>query len=202
MLRRLRSNSAAPRCPSRPRMRWPTAAAVTPSSLPASTKLSCRAAASKKRRLSSGGSWSTAAVRRPMVKPDYVISHPRARDKRRRRNGAAGTRPLAPPEAPAVGVARGGLVDVEEDAPDLLVIGPSPAVEAHAAAPPHEELGVEIGFSSMRMRWATAAGVTPNSSPAWAKLRSRAAASKNLRQSRGGREITDSGAGKGRVGFR
>ena len=56
--------------------------------------------------------------------------------------------------------------------------------------------------SSMRMRWATAGGVTPSSSPAWAKLRSRAAASKNLRQSRGGREFTGSGAGKRRPAVR
>ena len=38
--------AAAPRWPSRVRMQWPTAAAVTPSSLPASTKLWCRAVAS------------------------------------------------------------------------------------------------------------------------------------------------------------
>ena len=37
---------------------------------------------------------------------------------------------------------------------------------------------------------------------AWAELRSRAADSKNLRQSRGGREITGSGAGTGRSGLR
>ena len=58
---------------------------------------------------------------------------------------AAGTR-SAPPEAPAVGVARGGLPDVLKDAPDLLVIGPPPAVEAHAPAPPLEQRGAEMLF--------------------------------------------------------
>ena len=38
--------------------------------------------------------------------------------------------------------------------------------------------------------------------PAGTKLRRRATASKNRRQSRGGRDITDSGAGNGGVGSR
>ena len=42
-----------------------------------------------------------------------------------RRGG--GTPVLAAAEAPAVAVALGGLADVEEDAPDLLVIGAAPA---------------------------------------------------------------------------
>ena len=100
-----------------------------------------------------------------------------------------------------LGIAAALMRHVEEDAPDLLVIGPSPAVEAHASAP-RSNSSAPRWLSSMRMRWATAGGVTPSSSPAWAKLRSRAAASKKRRQSRGGREITDSGAGNGGLGFR
>ncbi len=37
-------------------------------------------------------------------------------------------------------------MDVEEDAPDLLVIGVAPAVEAHAAAPSLEEFGAEMAL--------------------------------------------------------
>ena len=61
-----------------------------------------------------------------------------------RRSG--GTRVLAAAEAPAVAVALGGLVDVEEDAPDLLVVGAAPAVEVHAAPPSPEELGAEMAL--------------------------------------------------------
>ena len=43
-------------------------------------------------------------------------------------------------------MALGGLVNVEEDPPDLLVIGPAPAVEVHAAAPSPEELGAEMAL--------------------------------------------------------
>ena len=53
---------------------------------------------------------------------------------------------LTAAEAPSVAVSLGGLVDVEEDAPDLLVIGAAPAVEEHAAAPSLEELGAKMAF--------------------------------------------------------
>ena len=52
------------------------------------------------------------------------------------------------------------------------------------------------------VRWATAGGVTPSSSATRMKLRWRAAASKNRRQSRGGRGITNRGAGNRGVGGR
>ena len=128
-----------------------------------------------------------------------VISHPRIADKFAR---SGGTPALAAAEAPAVAVALGGLVDVEEDAPDLLVIGATAAVEVHAARRLRSNSSAPRWLSSVRIRWATAGGVTPSSLPAWAKLRWRAAASKKRRQSRGGRGITNRGAGNGGVGKR
>ena len=61
-----------------------------------------------------------------------------------RRSG--GTLALTAAEAPAVAVSLGGLVDVEEDAPNLLVIGAAASVEEHAAAPPLEELGAKMAL--------------------------------------------------------
>ena len=51
-----------------------------------------------------------------------------------------------PSPGSSVAEALGGLVDVEQDAPDLLVISPSPAVEAHASAPSLEELGAQMAL--------------------------------------------------------
>ena len=60
--------------------------------------------------------------------------------------GTAGARALAAAEASAVAVALGGLVDVEEDAPDLLVIGAAAAVDVHVPAPAPKELGAEMAL--------------------------------------------------------
>ena len=80
-----------------------------------------------------------------MVRRDYVIAaYPRAAGKTG--HGAGATGGLAAAEAPAVAVVLGSLVDVEEDAPDLLVIGAATAVEPHAAAPSLEELGAEMAL--------------------------------------------------------
>ena len=62
-----------------------------------------------------------------MAKLDYVIAaYPRAAGKAGRHAGVTGG--LAAAEVPAVAVALGGLVDVEEDAADVLVIGAASAV--------------------------------------------------------------------------
>ena len=81
-----------------------------------------------------------------MIKRGYVISYPRVASKVGRSGGTAGARALAAAEAPAVAVALGGLVDVEEDAPDLFVIRATAAVEVHAAAPSLEQLGAEMAL--------------------------------------------------------
>ena len=53
-----------------------------------------------------------------------------------------------------LGIAAALMRHVEQDAPDpLLVIGPSPAVEAHASAP-RSNSSAPRWLSSMRMRWA------------------------------------------------
>ena len=78
-----------------------------------------------------------------MVKCDYAISYPGMAHKLGR---SGGTSALAAAEAPAVGVALRGLLDVEEDAPDLLVVGAAPAVEQYAAAPSLEELGAKMAL--------------------------------------------------------
>ena len=92
-------------------------------------------------------------------------------------------------------------MDLGQDALHLLETGPALGVEVHAAAPSLEELGVQ-----MLLQGADAVGdgggVTPSSSAARTKLRCRAAASNKRRQSRGGRDITDSGAGNVGVGGR
>ena len=75
-----------------------------------------------------------------------MSSHIRALQARWGAWRSGGTLALTAPEAPAVAVALGGLVDVEEDAPDLLVIRAAPAVEVHAAAPSLEELGAEMAL--------------------------------------------------------
>ena len=61
-----------------------------------------------------------------------------------RRSG--GTLALTAAEAPAIAVSLGGLADVEENAPDLLVIGAAASVQEHAAAPSLEELGAKMAF--------------------------------------------------------
>ena len=45
-----------------------------------------------------------------------------------------------------LGIAAALMRHVEQDAPDLLLVGAAPAVEAHASAPPPEELGAEIAL--------------------------------------------------------
>ena len=115
-----------------------------------------------------------------------------------RRSG--GTLALTAAEAPAVAVSLGGLADVEEDAPDLLVIGAAAAVEEHAAAPSARRARRQDGSQACGCGRPTAGGVTPSSSAARRKLRWRAAASKKRRQSRGGRGITNRDAGNRGVG--
>ena len=51
-----------------------------------------------------------------------------------------------PSPGSSVAEALGGLVDVEEDAPDLLVVGAAPAVEVDAAPPALEQLGPEMAL--------------------------------------------------------
>ena len=55
-----------------------------------------------------------------------------------RRQGLASAQPAA------VGVVFGGLVDVQENAPDRLGVGAAPAVEAHAAMAPVEQRSPEV----------------------------------------------------------
>ena len=73
-----------------------------------------------------------------------MSSHIRAVQARWSARRSGGTLALTAAEAPAVAVSFGGLADVEEDAPDLLVIGPAAAVEEHAAAPSLEQLGAKV----------------------------------------------------------
>ena len=49
-------------------------------------------------------------------------------------------------EPSPVAVAPGGLVEVGEDAPDLLVVGAPAAVEAHPAAAAFEQRGAEMAL--------------------------------------------------------
>ena len=73
-----------------------------------------------------------------------MSSHIRAVQARWGARRSGGTLALTAAEAPAVAVSFGGLADVEEDAPDLLVIGAAAAVEEHAAAPSLEQLGAKV----------------------------------------------------------
>ena len=81
-----------------------------------------------------------------MTRPDCVIAQRRIRNKAGHFGEAADTPALAAAESPAVGVARGGLADIDEDAPDLLLIGPAAPVEMDAAVTAGEQRGAEMVF--------------------------------------------------------
>ena len=49
-------------------------------------------------------------------------------------------------ESAAVRVKFGGVVDVEENAPDSLEVGAAATVEGHAARAAHKELGSQMAF--------------------------------------------------------
>ena len=111
------------------------------------------------------------------------------------------------------------VFDIESDPPERLceLIGAPPALARHYRVENPslnrwgEALAACLPFAVKRAlpgrlkrpvkRWLGARGVTPGPWPARAKLPSRAAASRNLGQSRGGSESMDSGAGDRRSGL-